>query len=88
MSAAKYLKRPVVIEAVQWTGSNIGEVVAFAGQAAIPVDETGVVINTMEGPLLAQRGWWIIKGIKGEFYPCAPDVFDATYDTVPEVPGE
>jgi hypothetical protein len=40
----------------------------------------GVIVPTLEGDMLAKFGWWIIKGVKGEFYPCDPGVFEATYE--------
>lgn len=43
-----------------------------------------LVIHTLEGDMTAQAGDWIIKGVKGEFYPCKPDIFETTYELVPE----
>jgi hypothetical protein len=92
---AKYRKKPVVIEAVQWTGTNQDEIAAFAPGIAcfsdiVPPDIelhpdhrviNGVLsIVTLEGTMLAAIGDWIIKGVKGEFYPCKPDIFEATYE--------
>jgi len=76
----KYRKRPVVIEAIQFTG-NFGEIEAFCGGDA---ENRGgeLIVATAEGPLHASRGDWIIKGVKGEFYPCKPDIFEATYELV------
>ena len=89
----KYRKKPVVIEAVQWTGDNLLAVINFTGlhESAARwswggyeqvVSEKGLKIFTDEGPLMAAVGDWIIKGIKGEFYPCKPDIFEATYEPV------
>ena len=82
----KFQKKPVVIEAVQFTGSNHREVLSFVypdlSEDAIVGAETmrlPVVIETMEGDMTASPGDWIIKGVKGEFYPCKPDIFAATY---------
>ena len=79
----KYRKKPVVIEAVQWTGSNIDEVVAFAGSAVLSMQISPMKqfhIGTLEGQHAASVGDYIIKGVKGEFYPCKPDIFEMTYE--------
>lgn len=103
-----YRKKPVVVKAVQWTGENLREVIAFtdgppetkshhAGmmweQYEDLVRKNGLKIYTLEGKMDASPGDWIIKGVKGEFYPCKPDIFAATYDpanqpTAPVVPAE
>jgi len=78
---AKYRKKPVVIDAMQWNGpADNAALQAFAGHWA-SVGE-GVYITTLEGSMKASPGDWIIKGIKGEFYPCKPDIFAATYELV------
>lgn len=76
-----FRKKPVVIEAIQFTGSNLEEIKKFAGKF---VEDGGdeLVISTIEGPLVASPKDWIIKGIVGEFYPCKPHVFEATYEWV------
>lgn len=77
----RYRKLPVEIEAIQWTGSNIEAVKAFVGgDMHRLVDD--LYIETMEGRMKAPVGWWIIRGVAGEFYPCAPEVFTATYEAV------
>lgn len=76
----KYRKKPVVIEAVQWNGSNQNELSSFMG--VVGTCDNKVEIHTLEGMLTASIGDWIIKGIKGEFYPCKPDIFAATYEPV------
>lgn len=84
---AKYRKKPVVIEAVQWTGHNWDEIDTFCSHAskAGNYSTTGdLVIVTMEGEMLARPSWWVIKGVQGEFYPCEPDIFEATYELVEE----
>ncbi|TBG78598.1 hypothetical protein ELG76_04080 [Rhizobium leguminosarum] len=75
---AMYRKKPVVIEAVQFTG-NFDEIEKFVGGDA-EFRDGELIIATLEGPLRASPNDWIIKGIKGEFYPCKPDIFEATYD--------
>ena len=84
---AKYRKKPVVIEAVQWNGANhlITETFMKGSGATIDYSQSklGVIqIPTLEGVMTAQTGDWIIKGIQGEFYPCKPDIFEATYEAV------
>ena len=93
----KFRKKPVVIEAVQWTGDNLFDVITFTdGRPDIKGDHAGMAwgdyenlvardglkIFTLEGEMLASHGDWIIKGVKGEFYPCKPDIFTATYEPV------
>jgi hypothetical protein len=79
----QFRKKPVVIEAVQWTGSNMQEVSAhFKGSNQLPAVIHGhpVSIATLEGEMRADIGDYIIRGVKGEYYPCKPDIFDATYE--------
>lgn len=80
----KYRKRPVVIEARQFDLADYDEacdVAAWCGGE--PVDD-GCKIPTLEGAMLASPGDWIIRGVQGEFYPCKPDIFAATYEAVSE----
>lgn len=79
MKAKEYRKKPVVIEAVQWTGENMGDILSFFGGAALREGQD-IIIGTLEGEMRAMPGDWIIKGVKGEFYPCKPDIFAATYE--------
>ncbi|WP_414462961.1 hypothetical protein [Hyphomicrobium sp. DY-1] len=89
----KFRKKPVVIEAIQFTGGaeNRHAVLEFTGVAAPNAstiywrsgtnDHAGeLVIRTLEGDLVASPGDWIIRGVVGEIYPCKPHVFDATYE--------
>jgi endo-1,4-beta-mannosidase len=76
----QYRKKPVVIEAVQWTGDNRSEIFAFAGKFAVWGDVSGMIIKTLEGQHIASVGDYIIKGVNGEFYPCKPEIFEKTYD--------
>lgn len=76
----KYRKKPVEIEAVQLTEETIDEVMEFCGDKIKSHPLTGVVIETLEGNMLASKGDYIIKGVKGEFYPCKPDIFEMTYE--------
>lgn len=92
----KFRKKPVVIEAVKWTGKNHREMYNFLeGKDDVVEQPTGknfdinfslvaggLVIKTLEGQHLASIGDWIIKGVKGEFYPIKEDIFFQTYDKV------
>lgn len=78
---ARFRKKPVIIEAIQWTGENREQVLAFC-PSAYWTSRDGMIVPTLEGNHFANEGDWIIRGIKGEFYPCKPDVFAATYDQV------
>lgn len=78
----RFRKKPVVIEAMQFTGdTTFGDLLDFFGDAPweIAKDET-LAIPTLEGVMTASRGDWIIKGVAGEFYPCKPDIFEQTYE--------
>lgn len=86
----KFRKKPVVIDAVLFDGTPKGAVKVFEvfsiPEAKFVPDRdlrTGVItIPTLEGVITASCGDWIIKGVKGEFYPCKPDIFAATYEVV------
>ena len=79
----KYRKKPVVIEAVQFTGSNHIAILDFTNGSAIPLDGHNIIIiPTLEGDMWADVCDWIIKGIQGEFYPVKPDIFAETYELV------
>lgn len=83
----KFRKKPVVIEAVQWSylstnasQNNFPAIKNFVGEHCYLDPFKGLCIFTAEGVMQAGNGDWIIKGIKGEFYPCKPDIFEATYE--------
>lgn len=77
----QYRKKPVVIEAIEWTGSNLFDVCAFIGPSCKLTGRTKeLTIITLGGIMTAAIGDYIIKGVKGEFYPCKPDIFEATYE--------
>lgn len=78
----KFRKKPVVIEAVKFNGTNGAEVCLFTHQVLEATGKGELIISTLEGDHIASTGDWIIKGIKGEFYPCKPDIFAATYEPV------
>ena len=77
----KYRKKPVEIEAICLTKQTQNEILEWIGKDAWVV-MNGIKINTLEGVHLASWGDFIIKGIKGEFYPCKPDIFEANYEVV------
>ena len=91
---AKYRKKPVIIEAVQFNGFNKenGQVdlserpewlINEFGKKVIFFDKRNTLtIKTLEGNMIANIGDWIIKGINGEFYPCKPEIFEQTYELV------
>ena len=79
----KFRKKPVVIEAMQFIGDpNLQECLDFIGGPNVGGDDTRIVIETLEGLMTCSKLDWIIKGVKGEFYPCKPDIFEATYEEV------
>jgi len=80
----KYRKKPVVIEAAQFlaTKQSFDNVMAL-GSIKWRGGSMGsgfFVIETLEGEHIVTKGDWVIKGVKGEFYPCKPDIFELTYD--------
>lgn len=86
----KYRKKPVVIDAFLWEPGVCFPAPAFdelhakakvIGYTATPENHY-LAIETLEGQMRANPGDWIIRGVKGEFYPCKPDIFEATYDPV------
>ena len=82
----KFRKKPVVIEAIRIEiGIKSKDVTDFCPAARPVHPEFGEFeIETLEGTMRASRGDWIIKGVKGEFYPCKPDIFEQTYERVEE----
>jgi hypothetical protein len=86
----KYRKKPVVVEAilVEIGYKNIRDIMEFVGSGNLcPIERRPdyvLKIKTLEGNMAVSYGDYIIKGIKGEFYPCKPDIFEATYEAVEE----
>lgn len=90
---AKYTKKPIEIEAIQWTGMNLEEIKSFVGDSLLyEIIDTAwqvgkgaprvyMVIKTLEGVHICTEGDFIIKGVNGEFYPCKPDIFEKTYQS-------
>ncbi len=88
---ALYRKKPVEIEAVLWDGEVISETPGWLSDALAKVaGEPGAIMRignsvdifTLEGVMTARPGDYIIRGVKGELYPCKPDIFAATYEAV------
>ncbi len=92
--AGQYRKKPIVIEAIRYTGSpkSFDEIWNWMGghdgpnngYAGTDDDPREFGITTLEGRMNVNPGDWVIKGIKGEFYPCKADIFEATYEAVTE----
>lgn len=85
----KYRKKPVVIDAMLWDGSieSADAIEDWSNKrtacyASTDLKSMVLEIDTLEGRMTALPGDWIIKGVKGEFYPCKPDIFAITYDKV------
>ena len=87
----KFVKKPVVIEAIQYDGENIEAIENFVGKKLSTVMSSDVDVNliipTLEGDMTALKNDWIIKGVKGEFYPCKPDIFKQSYNMIKENNG-
>jgi hypothetical protein len=83
----KFRKKPVLVDAVLFTGDNFEELGEFAGsnaQPAIHHGKTVLAIETLEGTMIASPGDWIVQGTWGEFYPCKPGPFEDTFEPVDE----
>lgn len=78
----KYRKKPIVIEAIQWTGKNFEKLQEFTNDTIYHDHRAFLFISTLEGDMEASLGDYVIKGIQGEFYPCKEDIFWNTYDKV------
>jgi hypothetical protein len=86
---ARYCKKPVEIEAMQFDGTkdSANHVLAWIGRNGGTAErahsrrpELGLTISTLEGRMLARPGDYVIRGVQGEFYPCKPEIFVATYE--------
>lgn len=79
----KYVKKPIEVEAVQWTGDNTDEIDEFTNRQIYEnIYKNCILIETLEGDMEALPGDYIIKDANGEFYPCKPDVFEKTYEEI------
>ena len=80
---AQYIKKPIMIEAIQWTGTNVQDIQKLNRGVVIrrQIDDSGyyLAIPTLEGVMIARKGDWIIRGVQDELYPCKPDIFKASY---------
>lgn len=90
----KFRKKPIVIEAMQYFDNELIETDPFWDWMTEDCDYSDpegsiydLRIITLEGELHVSDGDWIIKGVAGEFYPCKPDIFEATYEAVDEKAG-
>jgi hypothetical protein len=86
-----YNKRPMAVRAMQYTKKSRDKLIAILGEACVhtAIDDDGgeyelqnLRINTLEGPVICRPGWWVIEGVKGEFYCCEPEIFKLTYSMV------
>ena len=91
----KFRKKPVVIEAMQFTDKTISEIMFWIGQhhpkgeqkkLAFINNNGDLIVRTLEGDMKANKNDWIIKGVQNEFYPCKADIFAATYEPVSDSP--
>ena len=76
-----YKKKPVTVAAVKWNGINLQEIREFTNNEAMIKNDV-LIIPTLEGTMAAEIGSYIIRGIKGEYYPCRGDIFENTYEEV------
>jgi hypothetical protein len=83
----KYIKKPIIVEAIQYDGFNFIEIFTwvYPSRSMIPIPEnvigtTQLIVRTLEGDMKANIGDYIIKGINGEFYPCRKVIFEKTYE--------
>lgn len=77
----KYRKKPIIVEAIQYTDDNLLEVMKFCGEGKTLFDYY-LYIVTLEGNMRVNIGDYVIKGVRGEFYPCKPDIFEETYEAI------
>lgn len=80
----KFRKKPVVIDAIQWTGDNYAEIFEFTEGKAYPSEPHSdtLIVSTLEGEVEAVKGCYIIRGIANDYYPCAAVIFNKTYEKV------
>jgi hypothetical protein len=82
----KYIKKPIVIEAIQFLTDNVSEVSSFINDFPHKIlhSESLIIISTLEGDHLVRHGDYVIKGNYDEFYPCKPEIFESNYEKVLE----
>lgn len=78
----KFRKKPVVIDAICWNGdlASVETLGTYTGSVSQELGADTLQIETLEGVMTANVGDWVIRGVKGEIYPCKPDIFQATYE--------
>lgn len=93
----KAIKKPIEVEVIKWDGINLQDIVDFVGdsleysicdsawQVGKGIPHVFMKVKTLEGNLDVSEGDYIIKGVQGEFYPCKLDIFEKTYDIVPDL---
>jgi len=79
----KFIKKPVIVKAIRFTGDNNVEICAFDSRIRLSPAECFAEVKTLEGIMKVCKGDWIIKGVNGEVYPCKPDIFKKTYEEAP-----
>lgn len=80
---AKYRKKQIIVDAIQWTGDNLNELCKLGDfKLHYTLTDGSLGIYTLEGMMWASVGDYIIMGIRGEFYACKPDIFKETYEEV------
>lgn len=79
----EYTKKPIKIQAVLYDGSkeSINAILELNKNKDILLENNELIIKTLEGAMLASKGDYVIQGVKGELYPCKPDIFEKTYET-------
>ena len=82
---SRYKKKPVVINAFKYQPQQVGTLIKWLDsfddhKTDITVQKDHLIIHTLEGDMRADKGDWVIRGIQGEYYPCKPDIFEATYE--------
>lgn len=79
-----FVKKPVKVQAVQWTGNNYEEIADFIGHvhSVYYLTDEYIIIDTPEGDRCLRKGDWIIQDVNGELYPFKPDIFEQTYEEV------
>lgn len=81
----KYRKKPIVIEAIQYTGENDLTIERWSCHKVVPcLQDVSMFIHTQEGIIKISVGDFVIKGVQNEFYPCKSDIFKKTYELVVE----
>ena len=83
----QYRKKPIEIEAFQWTGDEYQLedpvwIVDLIEEGKVTINYPNMFIETLEGTMKADAGDYIIRGVKGEVYPCKPDIFETTYELI------